>query len=337
MLAYPAKGDYIVIESGKSNALCRVVRPGKSMNVVMMKDCHVPNLKQTQDIELGSVIANLGKSPRGGSVFGVDTHDLYIGTKPHDFADLHFFYKPEPETGQMILKAFSHAGRILDKHGLSRLHEDYVIWEIQAARKAVGSVVIAGTYKTGKGESPPRASIRPEVMEPASYPYVIFHELGHHAHFTYFDDNEMLMSRWVKLYNRSIKVTPVDKQECSRFMKDFIESGLTTGKYRGSLESDEDKAAFGKIVAFIKQNHRVEPRHIDLLVSTNNQQEVEALWPTQVSVGSLEPLVSEYGAKHVKELIAESFALYLTKKQLPGTVLKLLEHTLSYVKDQFNG
>lgn len=337
MLALPSKGDYIIVENGKSNQLCRVVRPGQHMQVVMQKDCHIPGLKQSMEIDRANVIANLGKEPRGGTVFGVDTHDLYVGTKPHEFADLHFFYKPEPEKGALLMRAFTHVGKILDKHGLSRLYEDYIVWEIQAARKAVGSVVMAGNYKAGRGEVPPRAAIRPEVMEPVSYPYVILHELGHHAHFTYFDDNENIMSRWLKLYNRSIKVTPVDQRECTRLMKDFIESGLTTTKYRSTLEADEDKAAFGKIIAFIKQNHRIEPRYIDLLVSTNNQQEVEALWPTQVSIGSLDPLVSEYAAKKVSELWAEAFSFYLIKKQLPQVVVKLLEQTLSYIKVQFNG
>lgn len=328
------KNDYLVVDTVSGTVLAKVISVrNDSIHVLLEDGCHLPTTKQTMDIEAHDVVLNLGPNPRKGHVFGVDTTDLFVKTKTHDIVgDVHFFYKPSRESFESLWKAYNIVHNRLKKHGMERLLQDDLTWEVYSEE---GGGKYAGMYVKSKHEDvAPVIRIRPEKMAAPQFPYVIAHELGHHLHFTYLQDSLPLNGAWIKLYNKSISVTPVTEQVCKNIKRMFHDSAVTVAEFKRTLD-EEDRRAFAKILSHIKSHHQIDTKAIDVLLSSNNWASVEEMWPRQVSVKDLKPMVSEYGLKDWTELLAEAFAFYITGMSMPAPVTKLVERTLSYAKTQF--
>lgn len=327
-----AVDDYLMVEGPNDKpqlAKAMAVKQGM-VRVRLEKNSHIPALRQIIDVEQRGVVANFGPTPHKKVA-----PNLYTKTVPHQIVgDVHFFYKPEKESAQSLWRAFNMVHGKLKKNGLHRLIEDDIVWEILSGE---GGGKYAGMYyPKQKGIETPVIKVRPEKMTAAYYPYVILHELGHHMHFAYCMDNDNLNGAWVKLFNRSIKVTPVSEKDCRLLCKAFESAGTSVNGFKRDLDDDQKKH-FGKILSYIKTNHQLSPTEINILIASNNWAEVEACWPTQVTNKDLEPLVSEYATKHMRELLAESFALHYTGTTLPKSAASLLEKTVNYAKSQFGG
>lgn len=325
-------GDYLLVEGPKDKpqlAKAMAVKQGM-VRVRIEKDAHLPDLRVIQDVEQRAVVANYGPTPHKKIA-----PNLYLKTVQHPVVgDVHFFYKPEPQAAQSLNRAFNMVHTKLKKNGLHHLIEDTIVWEVLSGE---GGGKYAGMYyPKQKGLETPRIRVRPEKMPASSFPYVILHELGHHMHFAYCMDNDNLNGAWVKMYNRSIKVTPVSEKDCRALCKAFEASGTSVNGFKRDLD-DDSKKNFGKILSYIRTNHQLSPTEINILISSNNWSEVEACWPTQVTNKDLEPMVSEYATKNMRELLAESFALHYGGTALPKAVVGLLEKTVNYAKSQFGG
>lgn len=329
------KNDYLVVDhpnNGVFLAKVLVVRPDE-IHVLHTDGSHLQETRKSSDIDPEHVVLNLGPNPRKGHVFGVDTTDLYEKTKTHDLVgDVHFFYRPGKEAFESLWRAFNISSKQLSKYGLQRLLKDDIVWEVYSGDSG-GKY--SGMYTTRR-EAPPVIKIRPEKMPASHYPYVINHELGHHLHYMYASNSDTLQAAWVKLYNKTISVKPVDAGTCANLREQFHDTARTVGEFRRALSEDEVlKVAFARILGYIKINHNIDVKAIDLLLSTNNWDAVEAMWPASVTTKDMEPLVSEYALKHWHELFAEAFAFHLTGTSLPANVQKLVEKTISYSKTQF--
>lgn len=329
------KNDYLVIDHPTEGVfLGKVVNVrGTNIHVLHTDNMHLPNMKRSADIEPEHIILNLGESPRKGHVFGVDTNDLYVKTKTHDIAgDVHFFYHPTKEVFESLWRSFNIVNKQLNKVGLRRLLNDDMVWEVYSGD---GGGKFAGMYIYKQGTTPV-IKVRPEKMAASQYPYVIAHELGHHLHHNYASNSDTLQAAWVKLYNTTINVKPVTAQVCRELKEQFHDTAQTVGEFRRAVSQDDElRTAFARILSYIKMNHNLDARAIDLLLSTNNWDAVDAMWPTAVQTKDLEPLVSEYALKHWHELLAEAFAFYVTGISLPGKVKTLMEKTIAYSKTQF--
>ncbi|QBX06643.1 peptidase [Burkholderia phage BcepSaruman] len=326
------KGDYIIGKVDKKTHLIKVDSIHKGIaSGLEQKDAHIPQLARMLEFNADSIIANLGPEPKPGRAFGCDTTRRYVGRKTHEhFQRLYWFYKPEGDAGERVVRAFDKAYKVLKKNGLDFIIQpETCVWEITPPN----GERYAGMYKrSSKPEkNPHRLIIRPEVMEEKDWAYVIYHELaGHHLHYEFLTGSK-LEGAWVKLYNRSVKVSVVKKEDCARILEDFLGQETRLSDYKGQLGED-DAEALKWILKAIKTNHKISLSEIDLLFAADYADDIRAIWPQRVSRVDLEPLVTEYALKNYKELIAESIAWYLSGLQLPKDVTKLVEKTLAYVK-----
>lgn len=326
------KNDYLIIDTlgGVELAKVQAILSNRDLRVLLETGCHLPDTRQILDIERETIILNLGKSPRPGYVYGVSTNDLYVKTKQHDIVgDVHFFYKPTREVFSSLWKSFNIAERRLKKHGLGSLLTDDINWQIyskESGGKYAGFYSNHGDTKT--------ISIHPEKMTAPEFPYVIAHELGHHFHFTYLYDSPPLNGAWIKLYTKSIKVTPVSKKDCNRIQQLFYLSDMTVQEFKKSLEDPGDQRSFAKICSWIKTNHQLDTKAINLLLGSNNWDSIKEMWPTQVSQKELAPVVSQYATTKWTELFAEAFAFYITGIALPKEVTRLIERSISYGRNR---
>jgi hypothetical protein len=327
------KGDYIVARTEKYRRpfVMRVSAADKNtIEGVMAKDAHIQGLRTLVEIKHDEVVAICGPNPYPGKAYGADLTNLYRGRKTHDnWGDLNWFYQPKKDVSKELMAGFDKAYKLLKKVGLQALAgEDGVVWEILPyTKEKYGGMYIHST----KDKVPSRYQIRPEIMPATEYPYVITHEVGHRLHREYLRSKK-LNSDWIKMYRRSLSVTTISKGTCEQILEALMEGDDYPSSFKGQLEEDL-VVAYKLILKYISQIHGLSVHEMDVLWEAEDKDVIKDLWPTKsLSQKDLNPLVSEYATKNVRELIAESFSFYVIGKKLPKDVVKLVERSISYAK-----
>ncbi|MDN3040720.1 hypothetical protein P2L35_13550, partial [Enterococcus faecium] len=296
------------------------------------KDGHLPQKDAIVEVPQAKILAVLnGDEPHRGKVFGCDTSRVYKGRKTHDkFGPLYWFYRPEGDVGDRVVRAFDKAYKTLKKNGLEFLIQpETCVWEIVPAN----GERYAGMYRRSANadKNPNRLIIRPEVMEEKDWVYCILHELSHHLHFEFLSGSK-LEGSWVRLYNKSIKVTTVKKEDSQRLLDDLLGQESRPSDFRGQLGED-DAEAFKWILKAIKAQSKISLAELDLLFEADYGDDIRAVWPVRgVTRTDLDPLITEYATKNFKETLAEAVSWHLVGLKLPKEVVNLVEKTLSYVK-----
>lgn len=327
------KKDYVVVEikPGK-NRLAKVKTVDDEMiSVVYTVNQHIQELREFEDVKVEQVILNLGPTPKPGSVYGCSTESLFQATTDHsDFGKLYWMYKPEPQVVKSVHTAFNIVLKKLKKYGLEDLAQDEVVWECHPYFKQKW----AGMYMHAK-EGRSRILVRPEHSPADSYPYILAHEIGHRIHRQWLQHSGT-EAKWVKLYNTSIQVSPIDPALCKSMVK-RLSPDFRLKDLKKSLDDDDEKLALKNILRTIKTNHGLTPHELDLLLKADEVDEVRDLWPEHIDVKALAPVISEYATVNYAETIAEAIAMHLTGIQLPKSVVKLTERTLALAKANLTG
>ncbi|QRE00073.1 hypothetical protein [Burkholderia phage BCSR5] len=333
-------GDYLIgtvrDEAGKSARKFLFKMESIHKGIVtgtLEKNSHIPKLRVQVEVPKKDVILNLGPDPAAGKVYGTEVGSLYKGRKTHeDFGALCWFYTPEKETRDKILKGFSKAYKTLKANGLDYLIDPTTcLWEVHPYNGGK----YAGMYlrSANSEKMPHRFQIHPECQPLSEMQYVIHHELGHHWHYEFLKNSTKLEAKWVRLFNSSIKIGQVKAEDCKRFLTDLLAQEDRPSDFKSNL-SEEDTEAYKLILRTISQQHGITAKELDLLWEADYRDDLQYLWPKRVTNKELAPVISEYACKNYKETIAEAFSYHLTGKKLPKEVVKLLEKSLSYTKTQ---
>ena len=338
------KGDIVVASTVEGNTNRKNTFLGKvlsvngasgKLDVAQCRHYHIQKLRVIHEglQESKHVHLNLGPDPILGSVYGHDISSVRRFKLEHDhLGDVHFFYRPEKQVKESLIKAGNIAAKRLAKAGIEKILEDELVWEV----KPFTNEKYAGMYHwTSKDDFPNRIEIFPEKMTAQDFPYVFLHELGHHVHMNYARKNEQLESKWLSIFNTTIEVVNVPREECVSLLKELITGDTKPSRFKTSLEDDEKKDHYTLILRWIAREHSISVRDLDTLFRTEKFDEIEYVWPkkTVLAKRSLKPEVSEYGTKNVKELVAESIAFHLCGKKLPRKIEKLLEQTFNEVRN----
>jgi len=299
---------------------------------ILTKDSHIRRDREPIEVRTKDLLAVLGDDPFPGKSFGCDTSMIYRGRKTHDvWGPIYWFYKPEKETGRAVMAAFDKTAKVITRHGLDfAIDPSTCVWEIVV----FNGEKYAGMYKPSRNPDkvPHRFHIRPEIMQAPEYPYVIYHEFGHHIH-NGFVTSRKLNAAWVRLYNTSIRVKSIPKDKSLELLDGLLSSPENRpSDYKSNL-SEDDELVYKLILRHISRDYSLSPRELDLLFEAEYYDDIRNVWPTRgVSRKDLAPIVTEYATKNVKELFAEAFAFHMVGKKLPKDVQALLEKSLSYAK-----
>jgi hypothetical protein len=330
-------GDTVVAKpnNGKSNKpfLMKVESISKGIaQGIMLKDSHIAALRGSAEIPLSNVLAVVdGTDPHPGRVFGCDTKTIYQGKKTLPlFGSLHWFYKPSKEVGDGLVRGFNKVEKILKAQRLEFIVDPGTcVWEVY---KYDGEKY-GGWYKRSRApdKNPHRLKILPEGYEPQKYPYVILHEYAHHLHSEYVTGKK-LNGAWIRLYNTSIKVAAIPKEKSLEILDNLLDQEDLPSDFKGQLE-EQDAIAFKWIVKAIQQQHKLSLKEIDLLFEADYKDDIREIWPTRgLTSSDLDPVVSEYATKNVRELFAEAVSFHLTGVQIPKAAINLVEKSLSYAR-----
>jgi hypothetical protein len=276
-----------------------------------------------------AVLANLGDDPTPGTYAGADARDIFKKTVQHGiWNDVHYLSKPNKAVRKALMHSLDVTGDKLDRMGFSHLF-DSVCTEIRSGRGKYAGMYI----HSGKEDKPHRLQLFLKDDHSTQMNYVLYHEAGHAIRYQYVKSPK-IRSLWLKWFNLSVPVEPIEEKEFKKLLKRIEkEECESVGEFGSSLE-EEDQRTLKTVLRFIKQIHHVGAKELNCLLAAQKYEQLSDLWPSrELDVSDLKPIVSEYATKNVEELFAESFAFYMTKKKLPKNIEKLLENTLSYAKD----
>lgn len=298
------------------------------------KDSHIKSQRKGFEIPVKDILLDLGTdAPFPGKVYGIDVAHRFQGRRVHDyFGPIAYFYKPKKNVGEILWDAFDDAASILEKAKMPRPDDETCIWEVCGPEP---KTKWAGFYKHSANveKMPHRFSIKPESvpMNGTDVMYVIFHEYAHWLHANHLTSTKV-NAAWIRLFNTSIKVQVIGKDQSNKILENMLASGEMPSNFKTGLD-EKDRLAFNWIVRSIKTDKAVSIRELDYLYETGNHQEIRDLWPrVGLNKKDLRPIVSEYATVSYKELLAEAFAFYFTKRKLPEGVTALLEKTLKRVE-----
>lgn len=328
-----SKGDYFIGKDSDSRKthLAKALEDshGKSVEALYEKDCHIQGMRHTFTQDLSQVILNLGPKPFPGKVHGHDVSTLFTKRLTHDkFGDVMFFYRPEKQVLADLKDSMDKVADRLKRQDLIFLL-DNVVFEILP----YNGERYAGMFKMSKNEKlPKRVQLRPEIMPASEYPYVWFHELGHNLHLDFCRSSKKLNAQWLKLFNTSIRVESIKKDKSQQLLDALIGGEEPPSDFKRGLD-EEDALAFKWIIRTIQQVNGLSIKDLDVLFEADMKDEVTKVWPVRnISHKELAPIVSEYATQNSRELFAECFAFYMTKKKLPEPIVKLMERSISYGK-----
>jgi hypothetical protein len=324
--------DYVLVTEKEDNPRTTLAKINQIASKIAyctdVKDSHIPRLRRDFEVPISRIIAIV--DTEHSSFNKTFRTPIYRGKKPHDAVGaLNFFYKPDQETGQKIIKAFDKIVKIFDQQRLDFLIDSsQAVWEIYPHT----GEKYAGMYRrSSKPEkNPHRFMIRPESLTPDWYTYVIAHEYGHHLH-SEFMTSRKLNAQWIKLYKSTILVKDVDKKQTTRILNALLDQEAPPSDFKGQLEED-DATAFKWIIKAIRTQHKLSIKELDAYFLAEFFDEIQEVWPDAVTTNDLAPLVTEYSTVSYRELLAESFAYYITGRELPKAVLKLLEDSIAFAK-----
>lgn len=327
-----SRGDYFVAkQEGGKDYLARALEDshGKSVESLLEKNCHIQSMRHTMTVAMSDVVVVLGSDPHPGNVYGHAVGAVFRKRLSHkEFGDVFFFYRPEKQVITDLSESMKKTALRLQKFDLGFLIDD-VVYEVLPyhGEKYAGRFIMAKNEKI-----PKRIQIRPEIMPASEYEYVLHHELGHNLHLAYCRESHKLNANWLKLFNTSIRVDSIKKDKSQQLLDALVGGDERPSDFKRRLDED-DALSFKWIIRTIGQVNGLSIQDLDTLFEAEMKEEITKVWPVRnIPHKELAPIVSEYAAVNYKELFAESFAFYMTKKKLPEPIVKLLEKTISYAK-----
>lgn len=313
----------------------------KNGNIVegyVEKGSHNKSKRALFEIPVKDIVLDLGETPHPGKVYGFDTTNLYTGKVIHHdfFGPIHFFYRIKKEPGRALMAAFDRAAKILEKLGFEPMRD--CIWMVQHPDTS-GKYAGYYTHSPNTEKVPHTLAIKPEMMLESDMVYVIAHEFAHYVHANLLTQKG-INAKWIKLFNTSIKVQTIRKEDSIQLMESLLDGEATPSDYRTGLD-EEQKLAWNWIMRTIKADHALTIKELDTLFEAEGKDEIRNIWPKRtLHKKDLAPVISEYATVSYRELFAECFAFYATKrkptdsKEIPPKIVDLLEKSIRIAKTQ---
>ncbi len=272
------------------------------------------NTPKTTVFKSSEVVANLGKDPNTGTVFGVKVEPLIKIHETKAFGNLLQFVKMPLEFEKRMLSRMFKCRKVLKGKGLANVK--YTL----EFRPKKGKW--AGTYYPAKQ----KIDIRPSFdWSDKDIDYVFYHEHSHALWFQLLSNKRKL--KWINLYHEHVEIKEAGAQE----LKTMHEELVTNGDLKSFTKDldDEGKTTLRAIFKYIRNVHKLTPSHISSMIF--HQEDFFHLWPDITKVGKPEVHITEYSTVSPEEFFAEAFSLYMVGKKLPADVKFLLEKTLSTI------
>lgn len=289
----------------------------------------LPRQQSTVEFPVTDVVMNLGSDPFPGTVHGYNLHYRYRRTvEIEHLGEVYLFCKVAKEEIKELRSAAEAVFKKLHAKKLNFLLNGDTDFEI-VSKEYAGKW--AGMYSHSKDpeKHPHRIQVtldkkRLEESSITTYAYVLAHELGHALHFQYVKRNPKADAAWVRAYTETVTPVQVEKTTIKAFLNTLLSTG-SVGGARGEIGEDE-LPMFRRVLREVQASAGLSARELDLLLSAERQDAVEAAWPKSgLMHPEMHPSITQYALKNYKELFAETFAFWLLGKKIPANLLELME------------
>lgn len=325
-------GNYVIAkqrrEEGFDIVFGKVTDEKKGIVTIRVeKDCHIK--ERWAEVPTKDILLDLGTSPHPGTVYGQDVTSRLLSKREHDFWGRYFwFYRPTKEAGAKIEDGMDYAATLLKKLKLPPL-EDTVL----ELRSPEVKGKWAGLYKhsANSAKVPHRLSLKPEHegTQTSRIAYIMIHEYAHWFHSNWVTGAK-LNARWVRLFNTSIKMQTVTKDDSKNLLELMLAGGEKPSDFRRGLD-EEQRNQFNWITRVVRQDHSLSLYELDLLFDADFKDDIREVWPkTTLNKKDLKPVISEYATTNYRETFAEAFAFHVTKTKLPEAVTGLVEKSIEF-------
>lgn len=266
----------------------------------------------TFDLVLSEVVANLGKSPSVGSVYGLQIEPLRERIASNFWGEIQIFCELDDKRRKDVQLELKEARAKVEKLNLPPLP---LLTQIKTRNSKM-----LGFYKYRPKADADILCVKVEE-DICDMQYKLGHEYAHGIWFRNFLP-KMRMA-WVNMYHDSLDIAEVTDAELTTILDDL----KTYGDLPGFLKENPDLAATMRAVfRHIKQTHSLEKSHFQMALMLG--EDIEQYWPSSLELAEKQVLLTEYAQKSPEELWAEAFGLKFSGKKLPAKIDALLEKCL---------
>lgn len=312
------KDDYIIVRVGKKNKLA--FAHSNKRNTAYIEDTMSSDEPQTFEYTAETLIANLGKDPMPGKVFGVDVSP-HRGEIKTEIGPMHVYRKLEDADKEAITISIRKIKKKVEAQGLGKVFPFTRLEVLEKKGKWAGSYTVS--FKSGTPEDMVR--LHPQILSDQIFnQYIFAHEIGHAIWYRYVP--EKMRADWLEIYNGLTKVSKAKKSEMEDLCTALVSSQQSVRDFQRDIE-EEELALFKEALAYLKKHHKLSPEDVNTLLNQNSKA-LASIWPTSASFSTSESLMGEYAKVSVQEMFAEAYAYHTTGKEIPKSVKSLLEKTL---------
>ncbi len=307
-------GDYIILDLVRSH-LAKVVNAEKPYQAILEKDREGEFTKLSPiEFKMSEVLANLGRSPKAGSVHGVKVEPLFRTEESKFFSTIRVYQDMADERFLAFRREMITFIKTVKQKKL-----DGVQIELEV-RPVAGKY--AGFYKHRPKQSTDIMCVRPnEALD--GLQYVFSHEYGHAVHSRMM--SKTLWLKWIKQYHNHISITAIEDAELVQIRED-IEGIRSVADYLKDC-TDETKPIIRACLKYVSQVHGLGKHHVESMLGSDES--LERIWPSALELSSKDMVISEYAEKSPEEFFAECFAFHFLGRTLPKSIASLMEKTLS--------
>lgn len=300
--------DFIMFKAGKKRAYGYIesILPTS----IIVKDAEDPTVVHTLEGD-HLILSNYGQNP--------DLDELKIKVHRNDFVKP--FFGKVTEYRDVTVQDRKELEKALDEVAASDA-SNTALYPLSVDIEFAKGKASLGTVKTNAKLQSTRITLNPECFDKNNLKEVLYHNIGL-AVWNQKMPNKY-KEKWIKFYNKNLSRKKVAETTIKQIRLDFIHSNQTVSEYMKSL-GEEEKIIFERIIKTIQQEHNLLPRHLDILIQSQN--DLASVWP-EFSIN----IISEYNAfvtERAKESVEMFFAQsYMAKMMGFGNVPSSIDNAL---------
>lgn len=275
------------------------------------------------------VLANLGKKPNVGSVYGLKIEPFIRKLQIPFFGEVRVYRENFTKENVDVLKSCAEAvEKLFKKNRLTKWLDNLSHVELRSKKGKY-----AGSFTCRRSKDDPKVdsiSLNNIPFDDRTYlEYVLIHECTHGVWFRQVPDH--LKAKWSKLYTKRIERKSYDQSDLRDLLQSIKGYDGSINNFSKEMADDAQRHLLKEIYSYIKRVHKLDRGDVDTLVE-NDRDALESIWPEHQDISNqTNDVGSEYALTNVREFFAETMTFHLLGRKLPKDVTKGCEATLQKV------
>lgn len=318
-----AVDDHLIVRIGTKNFLGLYI--GRSR--ILLEDGVARDDEDTQkEFRAEDVLANLGKKPEIGSVFGVKVEPFIRKLTLPVIGEVRLYRESFKKQHFDLLKSCCDSVvKLFEKNRMLSWLDTFSHIDLRTKiSKYAGSYCYKRTKDGGKTDF---ITINGISFDDRAYlEYVLTHEFCHGVWFRMVPDH--IKVRWSIIYGKRIKRQSFNESDLQRLLKDIQAYDGSIHNFMKEMADENQVTLLKEIYSHIKRVHRLDKKDVDMLVQ-NNRDALDDIWPEHQDISDqVNDVGSEYALTNVREFFAETMTAHLQGKKLPKDVTNACDATI---------